>query len=87
LGVAQNVHNHQTESGIKDSYTQHWIDLLIVRARDIRKQSPGRTTTDIQAELMMWVNENKSDIYNPFLTLDGKHLDMWPYTSYLIFGC
>ncbi|KJA14960.1 hypothetical protein HYPSUDRAFT_149732 [Hypholoma sublateritium FD-334 SS-4] len=71
LGIAQNVQNHQTDTGTKDAYTQFWIDHLIARARLLRKKHPERTATDIQAELLAWVHENKSDIYNPFLTLDG----------------
>jgi hypothetical protein len=73
LGVTQNVQNQQTKTGIKDSYTQYWIDYLIDRARSLRKQHPGRTTADIQSELLIWVEEHKSDIYNPFLKLDGEH--------------
>ena len=74
LGVAQTVQTQQTQTGIKDSYTQFWIDSLIQRARNMHKDNPVRTTADIQTELLNWVNDNKSDIYNPFLTLDGKHL-------------
>ena len=74
LGVAQNVQNQQTKNGVKDSYTQFWIDDLIVRARTLRKNNPAWTTADIQAELLTWAHDNKSDIYNPFLTLNGEHL-------------
>ena len=28
---------------------------------------------DIQSELLAWVQEHKSEIYNPFLKLDGEH--------------
>lgn len=73
LGVAQNVQNQQTKSGIKDGYTQFWIDDLIARARSLRKDHPERTTIDIQTELLTWVHKNEGNIYNPFLTLDGKH--------------
>ncbi|KAF8959102.1 hypothetical protein BDZ97DRAFT_2045777 [Flammula alnicola] len=71
LGVAQNVQNQQTKNGIKDSYTQYWIDYLIDQARTLRKEHPGRTTADIQSKLLTWVQEHKSEIYNPFLKLDG----------------
>ncbi|KAF8914285.1 hypothetical protein CPB84DRAFT_1811643 [Gymnopilus junonius] len=71
LGVAQTVQNQQTKNGIKDSYTQYWIDDLISRARTLRKDHPERTTASIQEELSAWVEEHKDDIYNPFLTLDG----------------
>lgn len=73
LGVAQTVQTRQTLTGIKDSYTQSWIENLIHRARDMQKNNPTWTATDIQTNLLNWVNDNKNDIYNPFLTLDGKH--------------
>ena len=73
LGVAQNVQIQQTKTGIKDAYTQYWIDYLVDRARTLRKEHPGRTTADIQSELLIWVQEHKSEIYNPFLKLDGEH--------------
>jgi hypothetical protein len=67
------VQSQQTKTGIKDAYTQHWIDYLIDRARTLHKEHPGRTTADIQVELLTWVQEHKSEIYNPFLKLDGEH--------------
>jgi hypothetical protein len=74
LGVAQHVQDRQTKNGIKDSYTQYWIDYLMARARTLRKDHPERTAGDIQEELLTWVQEHKDDIYNPFLTLDGELL-------------
>ncbi|KAF8153401.1 hypothetical protein B0H34DRAFT_754825 [Crassisporium funariophilum] len=71
LGVAQTVKNLQSESGIKDAYTQSWIDALIELARNTQKAHPARSTSEIQAELMIWVNHNKVAIYNAFLTLEG----------------
>jgi hypothetical protein len=40
----------------------------------LHKNQPERTAADIQTELLTWVHKNESDIYNPFLTLDGEHL-------------
>jgi hypothetical protein len=74
LGVAQNVQHQQTKHGIKDGYTQFWIDRLIEHARILHKNHSARPPADIQAELLIWVHENKDNIYNPFLTLDGKSL-------------
>ena len=76
LGIAQNVQNQQTKTGIKDGYTQFWIDDLIARARTLRKHHPGRTAIDIQTDLLTWVHENTDGIYNPFLTLDGEFLSV-----------
>ena len=73
MGNAQNVSNQQTKNGIKDAYTQFWIDYLINRARTMQKAHPERTKDDIQNELLLWMQEHKNDIYNPFLTLNGKH--------------
>ncbi len=72
LGIAQNVQNHQTNTGVKDGYTQYWIDCLIERARSLRKAQPGRSVDDIQSELLTWVEEHKNEIYNPFLKLHGE---------------
>ena len=71
LGVAQTVKDLQTNSGIKDSFTQHWIDELIERSRTMQKHQPQRPVNEIQDELMKWISENKTAVYNPFLTLVG----------------
>ncbi|KDR66148.1 hypothetical protein GALMADRAFT_81147 [Galerina marginata CBS 339.88] len=73
LGVAAKVDRQQTAAGIKDAYTQFWIDYydLIERARTLKKENPRRTSSDIQKELLQWVEDHKSDIYNPYLELDG----------------
>ena len=73
LGISQNVKTQQTKTGVKDAYTQYWIDHLIEQARTLHKEHPRRTTADIQSELLAWVQERKSEIYNPFLKLDGEH--------------
>ena len=73
LGVAQNVHHHQTKTGVKDAYTQYWIDSLIERARVARREHPEQTPTSIQGELLTWVQDHKDKIYNPFLNLSGEH--------------
>jgi hypothetical protein len=69
-GIATKVATRQTDTGVKDAYTQHWIDQLIGRAREMKKDS-SRTKENITAELMAWVKEHEADIYNPFLTLKG----------------
>ena len=71
LGIAQNVQVLQTKTGVKDGYTQYWIDFLIDHARLLRKEQPGRKVDDIQSELLTWVEEHQNEIYNPFLKLDG----------------
>ena len=65
------MHTEQTKTGIKDAYTQYWIEDLIGRARKLRKDHPERTAADIQNELLSWVDAHEGDVYNPFLTLNG----------------
>lgn len=72
LGVAQTVETLQTETGIKDAFTQSWIEHLIERARAMRKANPQRNAVEIQQELMEWVTTNREKIYNPFLSVKGE---------------
>jgi len=78
LGVAQTVKDLQTKTGVKDAFTQYWIDQLIERARAIQKDQPERSAADIQAELMDWVAERQDKIYNPFLTMEGELISTVP---------
>lgn len=70
-GIAQPIIDRQTQTGVKDMYTQFWINLLIDRARDIKDKQPHRMPESIVEELRQWVVENKSKIYNPFLSHSG----------------
>jgi hypothetical protein len=82
LGVAQSVKDLQTKTGVKDGFTQYWIDQLIERARVIQKDQPERSAADIQSELMDWVINNQNEIYNPFLTMEGEPpIDLPPNPS------
>lgn len=78
-GVEKHVKLRQRESGVKDAYTQFWIDDLIKRARAKKIEQPELSEDDIQADLMTWVHANTDIIYNPFFTLPG----MIPHISYI----
>lgn len=71
LGVAQHVKDRQTATGIKDAYTQYWIDHFIRRARTMQENEPSRSNVLIQEELFEWAENNKDQIYSGFLTLKG----------------
>jgi hypothetical protein len=71
LGVAKTVKDLQTESGVKDGYTQSWIESLLMRSSTMQS-SQNRDARNVQIELMKWVDENRTTIINPFLTLEGK---------------
>jgi hypothetical protein len=72
FGTASAVNTLQTNSGIKDAFTQPRIDMLIARARELQRCEPGHTPEDIQVELLKWVDEKKATILNLFLTLKGQ---------------
>ena len=74
LGIAQHVKDRQMATGIKDAYTQYWIDDLIKCARTIQENEPKRSSTSIQAELFEWAEENQDRIYSGFLTLKGLYI-------------
>jgi hypothetical protein len=71
-GVASHVKDSQTRTGVKDAYTQHWIDDLITRFKELKQGDPTRTDADIQAELVGWTLTSKDKIYSGFLTMKGK---------------
>ncbi len=73
-GVEKRVKDRQTASGVKDAYTQYWIEDLIKRARKLKAEQPGRSESSVQAELFSWAEEHASDIYSPFLTLEGMQV-------------
>ncbi|KAI0799578.1 hypothetical protein BC629DRAFT_1284991 [Irpex lacteus] len=70
-GVAQPIKVIQTSTGIKDSYTQHWIDYLLNRAKAMMRAEPDRSSASIREELWQWALDHQDDIYSGFLTLKG----------------
>ncbi|KAJ7622956.1 hypothetical protein B0H17DRAFT_1164467 [Mycena rosella] len=68
-GVAAHVEALQTATGTKDKIAQHWIDILITRARETHAASPGRSVHDISNELLVWLSQQTDEPYNPLLNL------------------
>ncbi|KAJ7685821.1 hypothetical protein B0H17DRAFT_1160739 [Mycena rosella] len=59
-------------TGVKDMYTQlYWINELITRFKEMKKDDPTRSTADIQEELIQWTVENSDKIYSGFLATKG----------------
>ena len=61
-GVAAAVKDRQTETGIKDAYTQYWIELLIEWSRERQKRGDGRSVDEIEVELMQFVKEHEEEM-------------------------
>ncbi|KAJ6550905.1 hypothetical protein B0H10DRAFT_2379451 [Mycena sp. CBHHK59/15] len=70
-GVAKPIKDSQTQTGVKDMYTQHWIDHLLSRFKEMKADEPDRSNNDIQTELIQWTVDNRDQIYSAFLTTDG----------------
>ncbi|KAJ7144252.1 hypothetical protein C8R44DRAFT_827441 [Mycena epipterygia] len=70
-GVVKHVKDSQTETGIKDTYTQFWVDELISRFKEMKKDEPNRAVEEIKAELVQWTIDNRDKIYSPFLRMKG----------------
>ncbi|KAJ7351425.1 hypothetical protein DFH08DRAFT_806147 [Mycena albidolilacea] len=70
-GVSKPVKASQTDTGVKDTYTQFWIDGLITRFQQMKKDKPDRSIEEIQEELIQWTVDNRDKLYSPFLTMKG----------------
>ncbi|KAJ7467958.1 hypothetical protein FB451DRAFT_1020806 [Mycena latifolia] len=68
-GVAARVEALQTGSGTKDKIAQHWIEILIQKAREMQTETPGRSHDDISTELLMWLRTQTDQPFNPLLDL------------------
>ncbi|KAJ6456980.1 hypothetical protein C8R45DRAFT_1064760 [Mycena sanguinolenta] len=76
-GVASRVEALQTSTGTKDKIAQHWIDILIQKSREVQAASPNRDVEEISTELLIWLNKQTDEPYNPLLDL--------PYAQYFYF--
>ncbi|KAJ6528825.1 hypothetical protein B0H19DRAFT_1214565 [Mycena capillaripes] len=74
-GVSKRVQELQTQTGVKDVYTQYWIELILVRAAEMRRQDPDASEAAIKSELIQWTRDNEEKFYSPFLTLKGLGFD------------
>ncbi|KAJ8502455.1 hypothetical protein ONZ45_g11746 [Pleurotus djamor] len=71
-GVAKPVQVRQTETGVKDSYTQYWIEYLLEEHRTKRSDPKQHLTSqEIGTQLRTWVSQNQEDIYSGFLQSRG----------------
>ncbi|KAJ7501671.1 hypothetical protein B0H11DRAFT_1855349 [Mycena galericulata] len=70
-GVNKHVKDSQTHTGVKDMYTQYWIDHLLARFKEMKTNEPNRSEKEIEAELIQWALENRDKIYSAFLTTKG----------------
>ncbi|KAJ6631589.1 hypothetical protein B0H10DRAFT_2159828 [Mycena sp. CBHHK59/15] len=70
-GVAKRVQELQTQTGVKDVYTQYWIEQILSRAVEMCRQDPDASEAAIKSELIQWTRDNEEKLYSPFLMLKG----------------
>ncbi|KAJ7888582.1 hypothetical protein B0H14DRAFT_2337173 [Mycena olivaceomarginata] len=70
-GVLKPVKDSQTRTGVKDMYTQYWINHLLSRFSEMKTAEPDRSNEEITAELVQWTLDNRDSIYSAFLTTKG----------------
>ncbi|KAK7021130.1 hypothetical protein VNI00_017491 [Paramarasmius palmivorus] len=72
-GIQSHVDKLQTATGTKDKIAQHWIDLLIEKARQVKDSYPEKTQAEITTELLEWLSNQTDQPFNPLL--DFPYLD------------
>jgi len=70
-GYLKPVEALQTATGTKDKIAQHWIEILVAKARQMKSDEPGHTRDDIAEELGKWYKDQPGDKINPLLLLDS----------------
>ncbi|KAJ3967593.1 hypothetical protein EV361DRAFT_973116 [Lentinula raphanica] len=70
-GVKSAVTEIQRATGTKDKVTQHWIDLLLEKAQQIKHNDSSQTTESISAQLEAWLEEQPGWKMNPLLDVEG----------------
>ncbi|KAJ6567792.1 hypothetical protein B0H10DRAFT_2168917 [Mycena sp. CBHHK59/15] len=70
-GVEAPISRLQTATGVKDKVAQHWIDILLEKARQMKADSPWGSADSIAKELKAWLEEQPGDKVNPLLDIAG----------------
>ncbi|KAJ7333330.1 hypothetical protein DFH08DRAFT_785684 [Mycena albidolilacea] len=58
-----------TANGIKDKYTEYWINDILDQFK--KEVDRGASKATVSAALKQWVKDHNDDIYSPFLTTDS----------------
>jgi hypothetical protein len=81
-GYLKPVEALQTATRTKDKITQHWIEILVAKAQQMKSDEPGRTRDDIAEELGKWYKDQPGDKINPLLLLDSmRNIDCLANTN------
>jgi hypothetical protein len=70
-GDPKAVTEYQRATGTKDKITQHWIDILLSKAKAMKAENRRRKQDDIASELKTWLDAQPGDKMNPLLDIVG----------------
>ncbi|KAJ7790376.1 hypothetical protein B0H14DRAFT_3115559 [Mycena olivaceomarginata] len=70
-GDKKGIEDLQRATGTKDKVAQHWIDILLKRANDLRRASPRQSKADIASEIQTWFDQQPGEKFNPLLDITG----------------
>ncbi|KAJ7690611.1 hypothetical protein B0H14DRAFT_2420329 [Mycena olivaceomarginata] len=71
LGDPKPITEHQRATGTKDKITQHWITILLSKAKTMKAENRQRKQDDIASELKTWLDAQPGDKMNPLLDIVG----------------
>lgn len=71
-GVRKLITDMQTQTGIKDKFTEYWIDRLLAKAVEMKNENPQESTQSNAIILKKWLDEQPGDKYNPLLSVAGE---------------
>jgi hypothetical protein len=86
LGVERPISLLQTATGTKDPIVQYWINILLLKAQQLKAASPDRSGQDIAMELHVWFDEQPGDKKNPLLSVLGTNCHSIGGNNILIFN-
>ncbi|KAJ7838096.1 hypothetical protein B0H14DRAFT_3701249 [Mycena olivaceomarginata] len=70
-GDKKGLEDLQRSTGTKDKITQHWIEILLKKAGEMRLEVPRPSKEDIASRLQTWLDQQTGDKFNPLLDITG----------------
>ncbi|KAJ7691638.1 hypothetical protein B0H14DRAFT_2420041 [Mycena olivaceomarginata] len=73
LFLRKGVEDLQRSTGTKDKITQHWIEILLKKAGEMRLEVPQPSKEDITLRFKTWLDQQTGDKFNLLLDITGLH--------------
>jgi hypothetical protein len=71
MGDLKAVEESQRTTGTKDKITQHWIGILLARAKEMKVTHPHLSKDEVATNLEAWLAAQPGDKMNPLLDIVG----------------